>query len=173
MRSLALAVAVFCCTVVHATDTADAPLWALKFDKYKVATIYRGKPATAKIVTRGQRFFRTRIREGAKRGPNFAGSFTIATWGCGSGCVSFAVVDARTGTVYDNTPFAILGLPFMGTESGRDYQGLDSKLRSRLLVADGCPEDDSNQCGTHYYEWTGRRFKQLRFEAQPQKRASE
>jgi hypothetical protein len=170
---LSVVVVLTCAAVAYTQDEQQSePIWRLKFNSYKAMTIYKGKPAPARIETQ-QRYFRTRIREGAKEGPNFAGKYTIASWGCGSGCVSFVVVDAHTGKVYDNVPFSILGLPYQGTESQRDYRGLVYKLGSRLLIADGCPEDEPKNCGTHYYEWLGKGFKKLLFEPQPQKRDGE
>jgi hypothetical protein len=43
------------------------------------------------------RAFRTRLREGAGGGPNFAGTFTVVIWGCGAPCQMVAVIDARSG----------------------------------------------------------------------------
>lgn len=46
------------------------------------------------------REFRTRIGAALEKGPNFAGHFVIATWGCGTMCLAGAVVDSRTGRVF-------------------------------------------------------------------------
>jgi hypothetical protein len=89
----------------------------------------------------------------------------VVKWGCGSGCLSFKVVDAISGQAYDAAPFSfesVLGIPYTGTESGREYEGLVYQLDSRLLIADGCHED--GKCGTYYYEWRNDRFTLLRFE---------
>lgn len=99
------------------------------------------------------------IREGAAKGPNFAGYFTIATWGCGSSCGSFAVIDAKTGRVF-HAPFDILGFPlrmrFPDTPD-EDYEPISYHLDSRLLIVRGCPEDTN--CGSYYYEWQPPQFK--------------
>ena len=167
MRIRSLAVAVLSLAVLAlAQEKQPSPVWKLKFADYKTTRFYKGKPIRP-TIEKHQRMFQTRIRQGARHGPNFAGMYIIASWGCGSGCVSFAVVNARTGKVYD-APFSILGVPYL-TDSGREYQGLDYTLGSRLPVADGCPEDEEKDCGTHYYEWKGTQFRQLRFEFQPQK----
>ncbi len=39
------------------------------------------------------------IMEALKHGPNFAGKFVVAEWGCGSGCQNHAIVDVETGLV--------------------------------------------------------------------------
>jgi hypothetical protein len=136
-----------------------------RFENYSVSSIFHGKPAVP-IFARGQGGFRTRIREGARKGPNFAGHLTIAEWGCGSGCVSFAVVDAVSGRLYPTVPFVGLEVPYQGAATGREYEGLEYRLNSSLLIADGCPEDpdsdDSSKfeknCGTRYYKWERNQF---------------
>jgi len=45
--------------------------------------------------------FKTRIREGCENGINFAGHFTIITWGCGSECQSMVLIDRKKGAIYD------------------------------------------------------------------------
>jgi hypothetical protein len=42
----------------------------------------------------------------AASGPNFAGHYTLARWGCGAGCVTVAVIDMTTGAV-QFPPFSI------------------------------------------------------------------
>jgi len=71
-----------------------------RFEDMPVTEKFAGKPAPVKLLTTEARRYRTVIREGAREGPNFAGHFTIVTWGCGAGCVQFAIVDAKTGLVY-------------------------------------------------------------------------
>ncbi|WP_158916058.1 DUF805 domain-containing protein [Caulobacter sp. S45] len=67
--------------------------------------------------------FRTRIVDSVRAGPNFAGSYAIAAFGCGSDCMTGFVTDLRTGRV---APLPI---------SGEEYPGLrfDGKPDSRLL----------------------------------------
>src|SRR5262245_60406906 len=77
------------------------------FGEYHVSETFSGKPTAPILKTANERRFRTMIREGAAKGPNFAGHYTIADWGCGAGCVSIAVVDAKDGRVYPG-PFQVL-----------------------------------------------------------------
>jgi len=44
--------------------------------------------------------FKTNLIEGVKGGPNFAGHYTIVSWGCGTMCQSVAIVDNKNGAVY-------------------------------------------------------------------------
>jgi hypothetical protein len=71
------------------------------FDQFRVDEVFRGRPARPLRNTRDARLFRTRIAESAKKGPNFAGKYTIAQWGCGTSCIDIALIDEETGTVYD------------------------------------------------------------------------
>ncbi len=44
--------------------------------------------------------FRTRLQALEGRVANFAGHYLVQTWGCGSSCQQFAIVDVRTGQVF-------------------------------------------------------------------------
>ncbi len=125
------------------------------FDQYAIpAAPFKGKPASPIFKTKSERMFRTAIRDAAARGPNFAGHFTIAEWGCGAGCVSMVVVDAATGAIYP-APFRVLS-----PSNGDNAEPLSYNLNSRLLIARGCPEETN--CASYFYEWSGRQFKLLR-----------
>jgi hypothetical protein len=128
------------------------------FDQYKVTEKFTGKPVAPVLRTRNQQQFRTVIRDAAQGGPNFAGHFTVAEWGCGAGCISMALVDSATGRVLDG-PFGILGYDLARVYEGGEEQ-LEFRPDSRLLVARGCPGE--KDCGTYYYEWAEGRFKLVR-----------
>jgi hypothetical protein len=139
------------------------------FDQFRAQEKFAGTPAAPILRTRLQRTFRTMIQEAARAGPNFAGHFTLAEWGCGAGCVSMAVVDEKSGRVSDG-PFALLGYDLAYVYEGGEEQ-LDFRTDSRLLIARGCPGE--KDCGTYYYEWTGEQFKLIRKSpAQPKLRES-
>ena len=110
------------------------------------------RPAAVRLETApyGQ-MYRTKLREGAARGPNFAGRYTAVTWGCGTSCQILAVVDARTGQLSRETLLLAQGARF--------YRS------STLLLADHAdttvqrPAEPCSSCGTPaYYRWTGERF---------------
>jgi hypothetical protein len=136
--------------------------WSLKFDDFSAGRISKRRPARPLLVTETDRMFRTTIRQAARKGPNFAGHYSVAYWGRGSGLTSFVVVDVITGHVYDSAPFGFFDVPFRGAYTGRQYEGLVYRPDSRLLVADGCPEN--GKCGTYYYEWKKNSFTLLRFD---------
>jgi len=129
------------------------------FSDYPSEPLFTGKPAAPILTTKLQRSFKTQIRAGMTKPANFAGRFRIIEWGCGSDCVNFVVADLKTGKVYD-PPFESLGLlDFSQPEGSRTRKGMDYKQDSRLLIADGCPNE---HCSTLYYEWTDGRFRKIR-----------
>src|SRR5215469_10341966 len=115
------------------------------FDRYPAGKVYKRRPAPAKLVTPDQREYRTVLRNGAKKGPNFAGHFTVVEWGCSSNCIAIAVVDAVTGTVYDQD------MPQMN-ESG--ICGPIFKVTSTLFVVETSPIPNGD-CEPELYRWEG------------------
>lgn len=59
-----------------------------------------GAPAAVDLFSYpGAKKFRTQIQEGAAKGPNYAGHYTIITISCGKMCQDNWVVDAQTGKI--------------------------------------------------------------------------
>jgi hypothetical protein len=156
-----------CAATLLAIASAAAALAqppAPTFQQYPAPAKFSGKPAPPAIRTAEDRSFRTRIREAAAQGPNFAGHYTVAEWGCGAGCVSVVVVDAATGTIYRG-PFRNLGWEMRKYEgkyasNGDRFEPLAYRLDSRLLIARGCPEETA--CASYFWEWAGAEFKLVR-----------
>ena len=131
-------------------DTITLP----RFGDYAVPERFRGRPAPVRLASDPQaRFFRTKLREGAREGPNFADHFTVVTWGCGSGCQVNAIVDARTGTIYPQ---------WLQTNAG-----VSVRRGSRLLIADPVdtlerPLGPCSSCGIPAaYVWRGNRLQPI------------
>lgn len=62
--------------------------------------LYEGEIASVDFSSDPEaEMFATVIRQEQNRGPNFAGHFTVATWGCGTECQEHAVVDSITGEI--------------------------------------------------------------------------
>lgn len=139
----------------HAPDPSQRRL--PRFEDYPVREVYRGRPAPVDLASApGAQRFRTVLREGAARGPNFAGRYTVVEWGCGSPCHAFAIVDARTGRVYFVPQTA---------NAGAEYR-LDSRLfvidgerRYREAYGDSIPGALAGV--TTFYRWTGTRLVKL------------
>jgi len=139
-----------------------------KFEDYPVKEIYRGAPATPQL-SKNQRYFRTRIREGAKSNVEFAGHYTIPRWGCGTGCSAIAIVDSITGQVYD-VPFSIVDLPGLWLEShdSTSYNRIEFHPNSQLMKIDACPNE--KDCGFYDYIMVdGKGLKLIRKELLPKK----
>lgn len=130
------------------------------FADYPAKGKFNGKPAKAKIKTKDARMYRTAITEGAKEGPNFAGHYTIVTWGCGTGCAGFAIVDANTGAVY--MPPFYMSYGHQLNEDLQNREMLDYQLGSNLLIVTGS-RNETNQ-GQYFYIWDGKRLKLIRTE---------
>ncbi|BAU53202.1 hypothetical protein [Mucilaginibacter gotjawali] len=82
-------------------------------------------------------------------GLNFGGHYCFAYWGCGSNCQSAAVVDVKTGLIYDG-PTAAGGYEFRST--------------SRLVIVNpGESASDCAMCATEYWVWneSGKKFIQV------------
>lgn len=119
------------------------------FHQYRVTQIYRGKPAAPVFKTREELEFRTRIRQGAANGPNFAGRYTVIIWGGGTGTGHFVLVDVRTGQI------------FFHADPNRGI-GFYFNLDSRLMVIDGCADPPvDGPCVRSFWEWTGTDMKFL------------
>ena len=97
----------------------------------------------------------TKITNECKQGVNFAGHYTMVTWGCGSPCQRGALVDRKTGEIFD------------GLET---TYGIDFKKDSRLVIKnEGVLDRKTNLIeihGAEWYElshvlWDGKRFKDL------------
>ena len=74
-----------------------------RFEDFSVLERFEGVPAQVDFSTNPDMLrFVTRITEGAKEGPNFAGHYTLISWGCGTECQSGVVVDAQTGAIYSS-----------------------------------------------------------------------
>lgn len=110
--------------------------------------------------------FRTNLRNAAKEGVNFAGHFILTTWGCGTNCTQSAIIDARNGKVF--FPRELEGASFGFCDFPDETEPMVSQADSRLLILNGFKggdlSADNAPCGVYYLEWTGTRFKQVKFE---------
>jgi len=131
------------------------------FDQFSVKKTFNGKAARIDLKSdRKAKEYQTALREGAQKGPNFAGHYTIVPIGCGSGCTKIAVVDAGNGKV-----FFPKGLSQIITAGWwHEPEGPVFRLSSRLLVVYGETNSENAPYGISYFEWTGNEFKLLRFE---------
>jgi hypothetical protein len=104
------------------------------------------------------RQYRTVLREQITQGPNFAGHYRVAVWGCGSSCSMFAVVNLHTGRVITPEGFSHTSGVYFGLdnqklfpEAQRDYWLLGFTKDSRLLVVLGDLDEDESREGAFYF----------------------
>ena len=146
-----------------------------RFEKYS-ADVYAGKPAPLNVRShRLARMYRTSIREQLQEeGINFAGHYTIAVMGCGTGCSITVIVDARNGNAYfprvfDGWAVIIGDYQFREGEDVRTF-----KANSRLIKAIGRPRLSADEkwgpSGVYYYEWVNNQLRQVRADTEAPKR---
>jgi hypothetical protein len=121
---------------------------APKFEDYPAAGPFHGPAAPPDLSGKKVRMFRSVLRDQAARGPNFAGHYTVAQWGCGAGCISWAIVDAQSGKVW-LAPF-IVSAP-CGDDSDDCVPAINFRPDSELLVVTGARDEQG--AGRYFYRW--------------------
>src|SRR5258705_5311783 len=136
-----------CCLILFGSCLATSAF--AQGSKLPKFTSYPAKVEKAKATkidfrhSPGAGTFRTRLRDALAEGVDFAGHYKIAGWGCGTGCISGAVIDMRTGRVYFPEELYALSVGYF---SG-DYESepLKYKANSRLLIISGIPGSADNK----------------------------
>jgi hypothetical protein len=140
-----------------ASGLAAAQEWP--FSEYP-AVVSGEKPAAPKLETSLAREHVTIIRAAVRRGPNFAGHYTVAVWGCGTACGVYVIVDDHTGEVYEPPEIS------KGVDLGFAEPGF--RADSSLMVVANCPDPTEygfNNCERKFYKWDGSRLVLLKAEA--------
>jgi hypothetical protein len=150
--------------VVMAAFAQSAPVSLPQFEDYPVKGVWHGTPAPARVVKPAEKIFRTRLMKAATEPANFAGHYRLTVWGCGSECISGAIIDLDSGNVF-SPPLAkedLRVMHFSVCQSAYENSGLDFRLNSRLLVL-RCGLNYSERLRTNvpdswYFVWEGERF---------------
>lgn len=67
--------------------------------------LFTGKPALVDFESFPEaQMYRTVINAEVEEGANFAGHYRLATWGCGTNCYGYAVIDLRSGKIIEYQP---------------------------------------------------------------------
>jgi hypothetical protein len=129
----------------HGGSTQEPIPTRYNFKDFSDVESFSGTPALVDFSTReGSETYKTVIATGAQAGPNFAGHYTVVTWGCGTSCGVSAIVDAKTGKII------AFGIP--------STTGLGYSKESRLLIVNPLERVRAEQnllpegLGTDYYE---------------------
>jgi hypothetical protein len=155
------------CVVVIAASAPSAPVSIPRFEDYPVTEVWHGTPAPVRLIKPAERMFRTRLTNAAKKPANFAGHYRFTLWGCGSECISGAIIDLDTGKVF-SPPLAKgdVGVMYFNVcQSAYENSGVDFHVNSRLLVL-RCGLNYSERLQTnvpdaYYFVWEGERFNQI------------
>lgn len=151
---------------IRATDIPAKPP---RFEQYRVARLFRGPRARPDVRSKPRsRMFRTMIRLGvAEHGVNFAGHYSIVSWGCGTGCRGLAVVDVATGQVYHPANLQDIDNDNVSYNDFINKAGEWDLFRfrpdSRLLVVIGGINEEPARRGISYFIWEHQRMKRIRF----------
>ena len=141
-----------------------------RFEEFPVNERWHAKPAPVKLSTRSERMFKTILTNASKNEADFSGHYRITYWMCGSNCAAAALIDLRTGEVFQ---------PPLADPNGRGWDrwimcagkfgGTDDEfhLDSRLMIV-RCGMNYSERLhanfpDAHYFLWDGTRFRQLLF----------
>ncbi|RMH77435.1 MAG: hypothetical protein D6680_05130 [Cyanobacteria bacterium J007] len=155
MKSLAIVIEIFLASTISTPVLGQISPDSIPFQEFAVEQIYRDAPSPVDLDSDpSARQFRRIIEPAATVGPNFAGRYTIVSWGCGTACQEIAIVDAETGQVY--------------LQPIRSEVGIQFQLESRLLVVNP-PQNIRNLYGaiapqglaTRYYLWDNNRLQEI------------
>ena len=69
--------------------------------EYFITKIVRNTGVKPDTKSKFAQLFITRIKAAAKKDPNFAGRYSLTSWGCGTSCRSGAVINLVTGEVIE------------------------------------------------------------------------
>lgn len=127
-----------------------------KFDDYAVTETWEGPAPRVQLVSRSEHPFRAQLKEAAQKSPDFAGHYRFAIWGCGTRCVGGALIDLKTGRVFQP--------PLAHQKPGEEHwifctdwdksKGVEYRLNSRLFVF---------RCGevSRYFVWESDAFTEI------------
>ncbi len=139
-----LTIAVATCGLAYADSNP-------KFKDYP-SKMYSGREAPLRLDTSDAKRYRTRLRDAITKPVNFGGRYVFTQWGAGTGCDTGALVNVATGEAYI--------LPFAACNWSGFDRPFEFRNDSRLFVVAGQVGEDGPR-GTHFFEFTGREFREV------------
>jgi hypothetical protein len=74
-----------------------------RFADYPAGAVFHGTPAAPDFKRNpAAEPFASELRDGARRGPNFAGYLRVVEWSCGASCRRWMIVNSKTGRIHDS-----------------------------------------------------------------------
>ena len=146
------------CRMVTASDLADRKAPTFAAYRAPVPKVFEYAKLDLKSNPTA-RMYRTLLRQEISQGPNFAGYYRVAIWGCGSSCAMFAVVNLKTGRVITPKGFSATSTPlYFDAETQKVFPDSQSegglfgfRKDSRLLVVLGDLDEDESREGAFYF----------------------
>jgi len=125
----------FVLQALAASDTSE-------FNLYKPESVLNGNPHAPILNSKDKKHFKTVLRDAAKEGPNFNGHYRIVTWGCGTNCIEWAIIDLENGNVSMN---GSVGSCWPYNVKGQDNENipdwLEFKISSSLIYSNKCNDE--------------------------------
>jgi len=163
---------IFAATLAASGEDPAAPKLP-HFADYPVSEKWVGGAAPIKFQTSADRKYRTQFRIARQHPPNFAGHYSVATWGCGTQCIEGGIVDLATGQLitlpyprmkdrWETWSFCQSAWRWSDDESdlGND---IETRPDSRLIIlhcADAY-KADGLYAHTFYFVFENRRFRRI------------
>ena len=129
-----------------------------QFPKAYAVELYNGPLADPDFDTNPEALmFRTRIKiTCATEGVNFAGHYTLVSFGCGTACQANFVIDRKTGEIFEG----------FTTELGVAFDSRSSMLIKNIGAQEMSQEEQEScdWCKITYWEWKDNAFVEIKKE---------
>lgn len=127
-----------------------------RFEDHLVKEQFKHKPTKVDLKSHPDaRRYRTRLRQGAAQGPNFAGHYRVVLWGCGTACHVYAIIDLLTGKVFMFRDAATSGLMFRQNSKMLIIDPIDAQTMKSF------DKKIPDWLTTRYYVWDGATLTQI------------
>jgi hypothetical protein len=133
----------------------DAATHRFAFAQFRPEPRLHHSPAPPRLSDPRARRFRTVLREAAKEGPNFNGHYRVVSWGCGTNCIEWAVIDLAGGDVW-MAPDPLVSCWFPdGAPDAKVPDWFALRINSSLLIQHECRSPSNRQTfdTTNYFAW--------------------
>ena len=124
------------------------------FESYPAKVLQIGTTPKLVLTTKSAKKYKTVIADQSGKEANFAGHYLVATWGCGTDCRGFAIINKQTGMVY-----TMPNVELVAGVMGNDEERISFRPDSRLFIITGLINDGNE--GKFYYLWTGNKLQLL------------
>jgi len=124
------------------------------FEKYPAKISDPRNPSRLVLTTRLAKRYKTVITDASTQPVDFAGHYRVATWGCGTDCRGFAIINKLNGVVY-----TLPGVEYVAGVMGNEEDRLAFKTDSNLFIITGIINDEKE--GKYYYLWKKDKLKLL------------